>query len=181
MNPTGQLKAEHEGVMLMLRILDKVCARPDEINREHFTNMLEFLRVFVDKCHHGKEEDLLLPAMIETGIPKDKGVIKFTLLEHVEGRSYVKGMSEAFDKLKNDDPQASTKIVENAKNYIALLIKHIDKENTILFPLADKVLSQAKQAELEVEFEKLEVERIGIGKHEEFHKLLYQLKEIYLG
>ncbi len=180
MRPTEQLKAEHEGVKLMLRILNKVCDKPDEINQEHFTKMLEFLKVFVDKCHHGKEEDLLLPAMIEAGVPKEEGVIKFTLLEHKEGRGYVKGMSEAFDSLKNGDRQASTKIVGNAKNYIALLIKHIDKENDILFPLADKVLSQAKQAELEEEFEKLEVERIGLGKHEEFHKLLHQLKEIYL-
>jgi hemerythrin-like domain-containing protein len=109
-----------------------------------------------------------------------EGVIKFTLLEHVEGRGNIKGMSEAFDKLKNGDRQASTKIVGNGKNYIELIIKHIDKENTILFPLADKVLSQTKQAELEEGFEKLEVERIGVGKHEEFHKLLHQLKEIYL-
>ena len=181
MKPTEELKAEHEGVKLMLKILDKVCAKPDEINQEHFIKMLEFLKVFVDKCHHGKEEDLLLPAMIEAGVPEEKGVIKFTLLEHVEGRGYVKGMSEAFDKLKNGDHQVSNKIVENAKNYIALLIKHIDKENNILFPLADKVLSQAKQAELEEEFEKLEVEKIGVGKHEEFHGLLHHLKETYLG
>lgn len=180
MKPTEQLKAEHEGVKLMLRILDKVCAKPDQINREHFVKMLEFLKTFVDKCHHGKEENLLLPAMIEAGVPKEEGVIKFTLLEHVEGRGYIKGMSEAFDKLNNGDRQASAKIVENGKKYIALLIKHIDKENNILFPLADKVLSQVKQAELEEEFEKLEVERIGLGKHEEFHKLLHQLKEIYL-
>ena len=180
MKPTKQLKAEHEGVKLMLGILEKVCANPDEINQEHFTKILEFLKVFVDKCHHGKEEDLLLPAMTEAGVLKEEGVIKFTLLEHVEGRGYVKGMSEASDKLKNGDRQASTKIAENGKKYIVLLIKHIEKENTILFPLADKVLSQAKQNELEEEFEKLEVERIGLGKHEEFHKLLHQLKEIYL-
>jgi len=161
--------------------LDRVCAKPDEINQEHFTKMLEFLKVFVDKCHHGKEEDLLLPAMIEAGVPKEKGVIKFTLLEHVEGRGYIRGMSDAFDKLKNGDRQASAKIVENGRKYIELLIKHIDKENTILFPLADKVLSQAKQVELEEEFEKLEVEKIGVGKHEEFHGLLHHLKEIYLG
>lgn len=181
MRPTEQLKAEHEGVKLMLKVLGKVCVKPEEINQEHFAKILEFLKVFVDKCHHGKEEDLLLPAMIEAGVPKEKGAIKLTLLEHVEGRGYVKGMSEAFDKLKNGDRQASTKIVENGKKYIELLIKHIDKENTILFSLANKVLSQAKQAELEEEFEKLEVERIGVGKHEEFHGLLHQLEEIYLG
>jgi hemerythrin-like domain-containing protein len=181
MKPTDELKAEHEGVKLMLRILDKVCAKPDEINQEHFTKILEFLKVFVDKCHHGKEEDLLMPAMVDAGVPKDKGAIKFTLMEHVEGRGYIKGMSEAFDRLKNGDHQVSTKIVENGKNYIALLIKHIEKEDTILFPLADKVLSQAKQVELEEGFKRLEIERIGAGKHEEFHRLLHHLKEIYLG
>jgi hemerythrin-like domain-containing protein len=46
--------------------------------------------------------------------------------------------------------------------------------------MADRTLSKAKQDELEHEFEKLEVERIGIGTHERFHKLLHQLKEIYL-
>lgn len=180
MKPTEQLKAEHEGVKLMLRVLDRVCAKPGEINQEYFTKILEFLKIFVDKCHHGKEEDLLLPAMIAAGVSKEKGEIKFTLPEHAEGRGYIKGMSEAFDNLKNGDRQASVQIVESAKNYIALLIKHIEKENNILFPLADKVLSQVKQKELEEEFENLEVERIGLGKHEEFHKLLHQLKEIYL-
>jgi hypothetical protein len=42
------------------------------------------------------------------------------------------------------------------------------------------VLSKTIQDNLEEEFEKLEVERIGLGKHEEFHKLLHRLKEIYL-
>ena len=180
MVPTEQLKTEHEGIKLMLKILDKVCSKPEEINHEHFAKMLEFLKVFVDKCHHGKEEDLLIPAMVEAGVPKDKGAIKFTLLEHIEGRGYVKDMSEAFDKLKNGGRKASGEILENARNYIDLLIKHIDKENTILFPMADKLLSQVKQAELEEGFERLEVERIGLGKHEEFHQLLHQLKEIYL-
>ncbi len=122
-----------------------------------------------------------MPAMIEAGVPKEKSVIKFTFMEHTQARRYIKGMNEAFDKLKNGDSKASGKIVENVNNYIDLLIKHMDKEESILFPMADKVLLRAKQAELEEGFEKLEVERIGLGRHEEFHKLLHELKEIYLG
>lgn len=180
MKPTEQLKAEHEGVKLMLRILGKVCAKPDEINQEHFAKMLEFLKVFVDKCHHGKEEDLLFPAMEKAGVPKEGGPIGVMLIEHQQGRGYIKGMSEAFDKLKEGERKASVKIAENGASYSALLTQHIDKENNILFPMADKVLSKATQDKLNEEFEKLEVERIGLGKHEEFHKLLHQLKEIYL-
>jgi hemerythrin-like domain-containing protein len=180
MKPTEQLKAEHEGVKLMLMILNKVCANPDEINQEHFTKILEFLKIFVDKCHHGKEEDLLFPAMEKAGVPKEGGPIGVMLIEHQQGRGYINGMSEAFDKLQKGERKASAKIAENGENYIALLTQHIDKENNILFPMADKMLSKTTQDELAEEFEKLEVERIGLGKHEEFHKLLHQLKEIYL-
>jgi hemerythrin-like domain-containing protein len=183
MRPTEQLKAEHEGIKLMLEILSIVCAKlksDQELNQDHFAKMLEFLKVFVDKCHHGKEEDLLFPALEEAGIQKEGGPIGVMLMEHNQGRGYVKSMSEAFDKFKKGDRNASAKIVENGESYIVLLTQHIYKENNMLFPMADKVLSEAEQDELDEEFEKLEVERIGLGKHEEFHKLLHQLKEIYL-
>lgn len=180
MKPTEQLKAEHEGVKLMLRILGKVCAKPEEINQEHFTKILEFLKVFVDKCHHGKEEDLLFPAVEKAGVLKEGGPIGVMLIEHQQGRGYIKGMSETFDRFKKGERKASVKIAENGASYIALLTQHIDKENNILFPMADQVLSKATQDQLNEEFEKLEIERIGFGKHEEFHHLLHQLKEIYL-
>jgi len=44
----------------------------------------------------------------------------------------------------------------------------------------NRVLSEKKQKELEEGFEKIEVKRIGEGTHEEFHKLLNHLQEIYL-
>lgn len=183
MKPTEQLREEHEGIKLMLKIMDSVCGKfisARELNHEHFTKILEFLKVFVDKCHHGKEEDLLIPAMIEAGIPKNKGAIEFTLLEHKEGRGYIKNMSEAFEKLKKGDSGDSKIIVENGKKYSDLLVKHIEKEESILYLMADKVLSHEKQDELIEEFEKLEVDRIGPGKHEEFHELLHHLNEVYL-
>ena len=46
--------------------------------------------------------------------------------------------------------------------------------------MADKVLSPQEHEALLQGFEKLEVERIGVGKHEEFHKLLHKLQDIYL-
>ncbi len=183
MTPTDQLKAEHEGIKLMLRILEKVCAEiktEKRVNEEQFSKILEFFKVFADKCHHGKEEDLLFPVLEEAGIPKQGGPIGVMLLEHAEGRSCIKGMSEAFEKYKNGDKNACEKIAENAQKYILILTGHIEKENNVLFPWADKVLFKAKQEELNEKFEELEVERIGAGKHEEFHKLLHQLKEIYL-
>lgn len=183
MSVTEQLKREHEGINLMLMILEKVCAKLEskkELNLEDFEQILEFIKVFIDKCHHGKEEDLLFPAMEEAGVPKEEGPIGVMLMEHDTGRSYVKDISEAFAKHKTGDSKASSKIIENARNYIELLNRHIDKENNILFPMADALLSAEKQEELLGGFERLEIKRIGAGRHEGFHKLLHHLKEVYL-
>ena len=49
----------------------------------------------------------------------------------------------------------------------------------MLFPMALYMLGTDKQAELSEAFEKLEEDRIGPGKHEEFHQLLHRLKQVY--
>jgi hemerythrin-like domain-containing protein len=183
MKATGQLKTEHEAIKLMLNILEKVCEKleaGEEVKAEHLDKIVEFIKVFADKCHHGKEEDLLFTAMAEAGIPKKGGPIGVMLIEHNMGRDYVKGMNEAVTKYKAGNRRASAEFVENARNYISLLSQHIEKEDNILYAIADAHLSKKKQAELLEEFEKVEHEKIGVGKHEEFHKLLEHLKMVYL-
>ena len=182
MKATQQLRDEHEGVLLMLNILEQVCMQLNEdgrLNREHFEGILDFLKGFVDKCHHGKEEDLLFPALIAAGAPKD-GPIVVMLRDHQTGRDFIKAMSEGYFSFKAGENVNAKSIIQNAKVYIALLRGHIDKENSILFAMADKLLSEEKQDELYEGFEKIEDERIGIGRHEEYHGLLGKLNEIYL-
>jgi len=182
MRPPEQLEEEHKAIKLMLRISEKVCEKlesGEEVNPEHLEQIVEFIKVFADKCHHGKEEDLLFTAMEEAGIPKKGGPIGVMLTEHDMGRGYVKAMSEAVAKYKGGDRKVSSAIVGNARNYIALLTQHIDKEDNILYPMADMHLSEERQKELLEEFERVEREKIGVGKHEEFHELLNHLREVY--
>jgi hemerythrin-like domain-containing protein len=183
MKATEQLIQEHQGIMLMLNIMSKVADKIDktqQLNIGHTEKILEFLKIFADKCHHGKEEDILFPVLESKGIPRESGPIGVMLYEHKVGRGFIKDMSEAFDKYKTGDKNALPKISNSMRSYINLLTGHIHKENNILFPMGDRVLSDQLQSELLEKFEKLEVEKIGIGKHEEFHAMLKQLKEIYL-
>lgn len=183
MKATQQLKDEHEGVKVMLNILGQVCGQLEttgNLNKEHFKGILEFLKVFVDKCHHGKEEELLFPALEASDIPKEGGPIGVMLAEHQLGRSYVKAMGESFAGYEPGNKSMSQDIIRNARDYISLLTNHIEKENNVLFVMADSHLSETIQDELFEGFEKIEEDRIGIGKHEEFHGLLEKLSEIYL-
>jgi len=73
-----------------------------------------------------------------------------------------------------------SRFVENARNYSALLSNHINKENSVLFPLAERLLPPEKRNEMFEAFERIEEDRIGAGTHEELHKLLHKFKDLYL-
>lgn len=182
MKATQQLKGEHEGIKIMLGILSQICRQLEaagNLNKGHFEGILEFLGVFVDRCHHGKEEELLFPALIAAGVPKE-GPVAVLLHEHEMGRKYVKAMIQAHAAYLDGDRSSSKDIVQNARGYIALMKDHIEKENKVLFVTADSRLSEKTQDQLFEGFEKIEAERIGVGRHEEFHDLLEKLSGIYL-
>jgi hemerythrin-like domain-containing protein len=180
---TEQLRDEHEGVKLMLRILGMICDKLDDgevADTGHLERIMEFFTVFVDKCHHGKEEDLLFPAMVAAKIPGVEGPIAVLLSEHRRGREYVRAIREAIARYSAGKREAASILTGNAKAYSGLLLPHIDKEDNILYPMADASLPEQKHEELREGFERIERERIGEGTHERFHALMNQLKSVYL-
>jgi hemerythrin-like domain-containing protein len=183
MKATEQLKAEHEGIILMLRIVEKICQRLEAgrvVSADDLHKIVEFFRIFVDQCHHGKEEDLLFPALEKAGIAREHGPIGQMLFDHAEGRTPARDLAEAVLSYREGDAAAPANIAAAARNYQRLLTDHIIKENEVLFPMADAKLTEAQQDELYMLFEHLEETTIGAGKHEEFYGLLNRLERTYL-
>jgi hemerythrin-like domain-containing protein len=183
MKAPDELKKEHQGIELMLRILQAVSGKigsGEQIHSEHLDGILEFLSIFVDKCHHGKEEEFLFPSLEKVGILRDGGPIGVMLNEHEQGRKLVARLKDAVGSYTSGDKTATDRVQVIANEYIALLTQHIVKENNILFPMADARLNSDKDTELFEAFEQLEQNRIGVGKHEEFHALLNQLRDLYV-
>jgi hemerythrin-like domain-containing protein len=183
MKVTEQLEEEHAVIKSMLEVLEEICKRLEaggDVDIKHLDHVVEFIQVFADKCHHGKEEGLLFPAMEKAGIPKEGGALGVMLAEHGDGRNYALKMKEAVAEYKAQGAEAALKFIENARNYIGLLSRHIDKEDNVLYPMADEALSKNKQKELFEEFERIEIDRIGSGTHERFHILLDYLRAAYL-
>lgn len=107
-------------------------------------------------------------------------MISQMLYEHETGRSFVRNLKQAFADYTAGQEQAVAALIENARGYIQLLDPHIVKEDTILYTVADQVLTQQQQKEMMEGFEKIEAERTGPGKHEEFHQLIHRLENIYV-
>jgi len=176
--PTQVLRDEHTLILQALDALEQKIAKLESgapADRAYFEKAVEFLRTFADKCHHGKEEHLLFKAMVNRGFPREAGPIAVMLHEHDVGRAFVRGIAEAAASAAAD-PGATRRLIENGRGFIQLLRAHIDKENTILFPMADNVLSPEDQAYLGKAFERFEVEETGAGVHEASLKLLEELR-----
>ncbi|MGQ9571952.1 MAG: hemerythrin domain-containing protein [Dehalococcoidia bacterium] len=179
MKATEELMTEHRAIERMLAILDAAAQRLEQgqhIRPDLFREAVDFVRNFADRCHHGKEEDNLFPGMETRGVPRHSGPLRVMLLEHERGRDHVAAIADAIDAYESGDESAARTIVENARGYVDLLRGHIMKEDNVLFPMADRVLSAGDQQELLERFEKIEREVIGPGVHERYHHLLDDLE-----
>ena len=183
MNPIEDITREHGPIKLVLRVLEKInekVIKGETLPTEDLRSAIEFIREFADKCHHGKEEALLFPAMKQNGIAEEGALIDVLNKEHIEGRGYVKKMAEAVEKKEINIEEFAKLFVDSAKKYIILLDQHIEKENMILFPKARHSLSDDQLKELEKGFLHVEENIIGRGRHEELHQIISKLRKAYL-
>ena len=184
MNPIDELLAEHEAVKTTLKVLKRLgedVAETGKIaNPEHWSQLLDFFITFVDRCHHSKEEEQLFPALEEVGVSRAGGPVGVMLKEHQQGRALVAEMKIALDETRSGDKVAARNLIRHANDYIMLLEIHIDKENSVLFPMAEKHLPKSKMDVLKKGFDRIEEDKIGAGKHEYYHQMLDALEKQYL-
>jgi hemerythrin-like domain-containing protein len=183
MKPTAELSQEHQDILRMIGILGNMADRleaGEKVEPVHLEEAVDFVRGFADKCHHAKEEDLLFPAMEKAGIPRAGGPLGVMLREHVEGRALVAAMADSIAGVRKGDRDSALRFAENARGYGALLSQHIQKEDRVLYPMADARLSASAQNELAACFAEVERTVVGEGRHREFHAILDRLEELYL-
>jgi len=173
------LMQEHR---LIERVLDALEVAAGHLDRSQvvppafFLEAADFIAGFADGCHHRKEEGVLFWAMIESGVPSGGGVIDMMLEEHEQGRAITRALRDAARRLQGGDVQARAQVVSNVRNYVALLRDHIAKEDEMLFPMADEMLSPTRQDEVLAGFSQVEREETGEGAHEKFHALAEKLE-----
>jgi hemerythrin-like domain-containing protein len=140
---------------------------------EFFEEIFDVLRNFVDRCHHGKEEEVLFP-LVRKRDAEEAGIVSLLLEEHEKGRAFVRAMKDAVSK--ND----RAGIIKNANGYTALLLQHIRRENMI-FPTWINPLEDETKKEISERFDEIEAEAIGPGKHQEYLQTIERLKNGNVG
>ncbi len=178
--PTEDLQKEHGVIVKMLRIMDiasKDLKAGKHVDPELWNGAADFLQDFVDKCHHTKEEKHLFPTMMERGVSGEVGPIAVMMREHDDGRAHVKRLRSliaAKPSKRNNEGIART-----VQAYVNLLSMHIRKENGVLFPLANQVLTPEDQKDLEEKFEEVEEKVMGPGVHEKYDLMIEEWSSKY--
>lgn len=150
-NPTQILELEHKFILKVIGGIKKIESQitpGDKIAADQLIRIVDFMRNYADRCHHGKEEAILFPYLIEHGVPSEGCPIGALSHEHVAGRKLVLSMSENIAAFQNGDEEAQKQIIEVAQNITKLYHNHIWKEDNLLFPMTHKVCNSQELDEL---------------------------------
>jgi hemerythrin-like domain-containing protein len=142
-NITQALVNEHLLILRMIALLERNAPRTADgsySNWQFYLDGVDFIRNFADRFHHAKEEDVLFEALVKNGMPRENSPIAAMLMEHDQGRALVKAMETAAREALNGQADRERIIADNALAYAALLREHIEKEDDILYPLAERVI-----------------------------------------
>jgi hemerythrin-like domain-containing protein len=145
------MEIEHRNIELVIRALDGMALALEQSQRVEIPlveTVVEFLRVYADKLHHGKEEALFFPMLVKQGVPPQGCPIGGLNHEHEKGRALVRTLAEQVSAYDHAQTGAVAPLVETMRGISNLYQNHIWKEDAMVFPMADKVLTEADQKEL---------------------------------
>lgn len=138
----GIMVEEHQYIKRMLTVIRKICLNILEGSNIPYTDLdsiIDFIRTFADSHHHGKEEEFFFNKMLQhLGPLADKLVTGGMLVEHDLGRLYISQLEAALALSKEGVSETKLDIIANAIAYTDLLKRHIEKEDNVVFPFAQR-------------------------------------------
>lgn len=174
---------EHENIRRMLEVIRNISYRVltnQEYDINDFSKIIDFVRSYADKLHHGKEEDILFVTMDKEIEKLSKaGAIKGMYIEHDLGRLYMANLEKAIDNYKQGDDTARLDIIANGISYSDLLDRHIEKENTALYTFAERMLSESSKKQVDEDCKAVEDEALKLGVQEKYINLIRELENKY--
>ncbi|WP_069999985.1 hemerythrin domain-containing protein [Cellulosilyticum sp. I15G10I2] len=184
MNGISLMVEEHKYIKRMLNVIRKASysvLQGNPINYDDFADMIDFVRNYADDHHHGKEEKMLFNRMMdEMGGAAQKLVRHGMLVEHDMGRLHMKDLEEALLKVKEGDHEALIDVIANAVAYANLLYRHIDKEDSLVYPFAERELPQVTLDKINEECDAFEKEMEKKNVQKKYIKLLESLEDKYV-
>ena len=169
---------EHRLIEKMLRIVEREVARMEEtrqITPVFVDTVVDFIRTYADRTHHGKEEDILFRDLARKPLtPEHAKIMDELMAEHVYSRKTVARLVEAKEAyLQNGSPTALTQVMDLLRELAAFYPKHIEKEDKNFFYPCLKYFSDTEQQAMLLEFRDFDGRMI----HEKYGKIVEKFRK----
>lgn len=153
----GLLMKEHRVIERMIKLMKEELQNIEERKEADvifIDKTLDFIRSYADKCHHGKEEDILFKDLQNKSLSAEHQKILDELIEeHIYARKTTKGLAEAKEIYAKGSKEALAEIENLIRVLVELYPKHIEKEDKHFFLPVMDYFSKKEQSAMLGEFQ----------------------------
>lgn len=158
MLPIGPLMIEHRLIEKMVSVIRREVEKAESegsIDPALIDTAVDFIRTYADKCHHGKEEDILFRDLNKKDLPPElKAILSELIEEHKIGRKVVSDLVQAKLRYVRGEKETLPSILDGLRYLTVFYPKHIEKEDRHFFiPCMDYFTAEEKELMLKEEWE----------------------------
>ena len=189
------MEKEHSDIQKMIGCMHNLCCKILENDSDvcdensvlktgtinAFYGFIDFTRNYADHHHHGKEEKILFPVMSENlGKMAENLVTHGMLVEHDLGRAHIRSLETSL-KLYKEKAKTEHKlsVITETMGYANLLLLHTEKENSVVYTFAERMLNKDLKDKIDEECKKFEEEQSKLGVQEKYLKMLEDFSSAY--
>jgi len=159
MQPIGPLMIEHRLIERLLtlmerefkRLKDNVAVDPEFafVDPVFIDTAVDFIRTYADRCHHGKEEDILFQALAAKDLsPEHWQTMNDLVQEHAWARETTASLIKAKEAYLLEKPGALADLMLHLEELVGFYPQHIEKEDQHFFIPCMAYFSDAEKADL---------------------------------
>ena len=173
------LEHDHRFINKVVATMDFFADALDEgrpVDMEMLRDLVQFMRIFAEQCHHGKEEQYLFPVLKRKPALHAADMLSTLEVEHRKVHTLTDELAQAVSAYVLNRTAGRKPLADVFRQIVAFYPRHIWHEEYLLFPIAKQVLSAAEQETIARGFSEIELE-IGADVHRAFEALARFIEE----
>ncbi len=178
MKPRGPLMIEHRLIEKMLNLANIELyniKNGNKANSSLIHSIVDFIKTYADRTHHGKEEDILFKELSNKDLnKKNQKMMEELINEHIEARRVVGVLYLANKQYEQGDTTKAKDIYDSLLFLTRFYPEHIIKEDDMFFPETEKYFSHDEQEKMLNDFWEFDRKMI----HEKYNKIYESLKAL---
>jgi hemerythrin-like domain-containing protein len=172
MKPIGLLMREHRLIERVIKLIDKELSntkKSNKINTDFIQTCVDFFRTYVDRTHHGKEENILFRDLEEKKISKDlKDIMNRLKQDHQYARKIVTDLANENNNHIEGKKNEIQEITTNLEKLLTLYPVHIETEDKEFFYPSMDYFTEEEQKKMLQEFNDFDKKMI----HEKYLQII---------